>query len=430
LILALGVVVLNSLVPVQDPGAPWPDYRGPTLDGHGAPGTRPPLEWSEESNVRWKVSVPGRGWSSPVVSAGRIWLTTADPEGHQLSLLCHDLRDGRVLFQRVLFEVAEPAHRNALNSYASPSPTVAHERVFVSFGSEGLVCLDQKTAKEQWRRTDLCCDHMEGPGSSPFMLGERLMLHVDGGDVQFMVALDPATGDTLWRAERDQEVLQGLPPDLRKAYATPIPVRVGEQIQLVSTAAGVTYGLDPQSGRELWRVRHGGFSMSSRALVFEGAVLVNTGFMRPELWSLQLTRSAVDAGTTQVQVNWKATRGMPTMASPVLVGDQLFTVSDGGVASCLDARTGRVLWKERLSGPFSASLLYAAGRVYYFDREGTCTVIAPGRTFRKLAENSLDDGCMASGALVGEALIVRTRSHLYRLQMPAPADEGENQRER
>ena len=413
----------------QDPANGWTDYRGPSLDGHAADGADPPLVWSEEENVQWKVAVPGRGWSSPIVTNGRIWLTTADPAGHERSVRCHDLESGDLLLQRVVLEVAKPEHRNALNSYASPSATVGQGLVFFSFGSEGLVCLNEETAEEQWRRTDLACDHMEGPGSSPFYLDGRLMLHVDGGDVQYMVALDPLTGRTLWRSERDQAILDRLPADMRKAYATPIVIHVDGGAQLVSSAAQVTYGLDPSSGRELWRVKHPGFSMSSRPLIFEGAVLLNTGFMRPELWSVQLEPSAKEGGQVEVQVNWKAARGMPTMASPVLVGGELYTVSDGGVASCLDARTGAEVWRERLGGEVSASLLYANGRVYYFDREGTTTVIMPGREFQKVAQNLLDDGCMASAAALGGALIIRTRSHLYRLQAPTSQSEDRDQRD-
>ena len=415
--LILSPVIACVLWCGQDSLGDWTDFRGPRMDGHAAVGTDPPLEWSEERNVRWKVPVPDRGWSSPIVSNGRIWLTSADPKGHKRSVLCHDLENGEVILQRLMLEVPEPEVCHELNSYASPSATVGDGLIFFSFGSAGLICLDEETAEEQWRRTDLHCDHIAGPGSSPFFSNGRLMLHMDGGDLQFIVALDPRTGRTLWRSERDSAVLKPFPPDLRKAYSTPIVIIVGGEAQLVSSSAQVTYGLHPADGRELWRVRHGGFSMSSRPLAFEGAVLLSTGFMRPELWCVQLTAPGADGEKVEVQVNWKAVRGMPTMVSPVIVGGELYTVSDGGVASCLDARTGAEVWKERLGGEFSASLLHAGGRVYFFDREGKTTVIAPGREFSKLAENSLDDGCMASAAVVEDALIIRTRSHLYRLQI-------------
>ncbi len=418
--MVLAAALIGILAAGQDAPHSWPDYRGPNLDGHMAADALPPLSWSEQSHVRWKVPVPGRGWSSPILAAGRVWLTTADPDGTRLSLLCFDVESGELLVDRVLFEVPEPAHRNALNSYASPSATVGDGRVFVSFGHEGLVCLNATDAEELWRRSDLPCEHLEGPGSSPLYFAGRLVLHLDGAEQQYVVALDPASGQTLWRTDRDPALLDGVQPDMRKAFATPVPLLVGGQWQLISTAAEATFGLNPRDGEELWRVEHGGFSMSSRALTFEGAVLVNTGFMRPQLWSLQVSNQSADESGSGVVVNWKATRGMPTMASPVIVGERLFTVSDGGVASCLDVRSGELIWKHRLAGEYSASLLYGAGRVYAFDREGTCTVIAADDEFRELAVNVLDDGCMASAAAAGDALIVRTRSHLYRLEESLP----------
>lgn len=411
----------------QEQQGDWVDYRGPTMDGHAREDARPPLDWSEDRHVRWKAAVSGRGWSSPIVTAGRIWFTTADPEGHERRVICHDFETGDVLLDRVLLKVANPEERNPLNSYASPSATAGQGRVFFSFGSAGLICLNAESGDEEWRRTDLPCDHIVGPGSSPVLLDGRLLLNMDGGDFQFMLALESTTGATLWRSERDATVLDGLIPDVRKAYSTPIIVQVGGKAQLVSSASQATYGLDPADGRELWRVKHGGFSMSSRPLAFETSVLLNTGFMRPELWSVQLPAPNSDNDKAEAQVNWKVVRGIPSMASPVIVGDELFTVSDGGVASCLDVRTGAQLWKERLGGEFSASLLHADGRVYFFDRDGKTTVIAPGRTFVKLAENSLEDGCMASAAALGDSLIVRTRSHLYRLQRPVEqAQDGDH----
>ena len=413
------IVIACVLGGAQEPLSEWTDFRGPSHDGHAAAGSTPPLEWSEDSNVRWKVPIEGRGWSSPIVANGRILFTSADAEGHSLRVLCHDLESGDILLQRVVLEVPEPEPRHELNSYASPSATVGQGLIFFSFGSEGLICLAEDSLEELWRRTDLRCDHIAGPGSSPFLSNGRLMLHMDGGDLQFVVALEPRTGRTLWRSDRDGTPLESFPPDLRKAYSTPITISIGGVSQLVSTSAQVTYGLDLTDGRELWRVPHGGFSMSARPLAFEGSVLLSTGFLRPELWSVQLSAPSEEGGKTEAHVNWKVVRGMSTMASPVVVGGEVYTVSDGGVASCLDARTGTELWKERIGGEFSASLLHAGGRVYYFDREGKTTVIAPGREFVKLAENTLDDGCMASAAAVGGALIVRTRSHLYRLQAPA-----------
>lgn len=391
---------------------PWPEYRGPGRDGHAPSDADPPLRWSEDENVRWKTAVHGRGWSSPVVGEGRVWLTTADPEGHALSVLCVDLETGEVLLDRVLFEVDEPQERNDLNSYASPSAVLAPGRALVHFGAEGTALLDTRTHAVLWSRTDLRCDHMEGPGSSPALLGDRVVVHVDGGDVQYVAALDLESGETLWRTERSLP-LDDLQPDLRKAYSTPLPVRTGGVEAVVSSAARGTWAYALADGRELWRVRHPGFSMSSRPVLAGELVLVNTGFMRPELWAIRL---GGEDDATDTHVAWKVQRSVPSMSSPVLVDGRLFLVDDGGIASCLDASTGETLWRERLAGRHCASPLHASGRVYYFDRDGRTTVVAAAEELERLAESRLDAGFMASPAVVGDAFVLRTETHLYRIE--------------
>lgn len=402
------LAVALSLSPLLASGDDWPDYRGPRRDG-SASSTSLPLEWGEGHNVAWKTAIHGRGWSSPVVSGGRVWLTTATQDGRQLSVLCVDLETGAVLHDRILREVEDPQHRNPLNSFASPSPVVEEGRVWVHFGTEGTFCLDSRTGETLWSRLDLNCDHLEGAGSSPLLHGDRLLIAVDGADVQYVVALDKESGRTLWKTDRTVD-LSEFPPDLRKAYNTPIVIEVGGREQLVSSAARGTWAYDVETGKELWRLEHPGFSMSSRSLFADGVLYLNTGFMRPELWAVRPTAKGAP------EVVWKLNKGVPSMASPVLVAGLLIQVSDGGVASCLDAKTGEMYWRERLGGEHSASPIVARGRVYFFDREGHTTVIAPGKEFEVLSESQLDAGFMASAAVVGDALLLRTETHLYRVE--------------
>ncbi|MEZ6016289.1 MAG: PQQ-binding-like beta-propeller repeat protein [Planctomycetota bacterium] len=404
-----------GLAPASD--SPWPEYRGPNATGD-AVGATLPLDWSEERNVRWKTAIHGRGWSSPVVLGARIWLTTATPQGEQLSVLALDLATGRVLVDRVVFEVAAPEKRNALNSYASPSPVVVDGRVFVHFGTYGTACLDAETAETLWERRDLRCDHMEGPGSSPFLNAGRLYMNVDGGDVQYIIALDAASGETQWKRERSID-LSSTAADRRKAYSTPVlgEVRTDEGIsrELVSSAARATYGYDPVTGEELWRVQHPGYSMSSRPIVVGDMVVLSTGFDRPELWAIRLGGRG---DVTETHVVWRNTRGVPSMPSPVVAGGLLFQASDRGMASCVELSSGETLWQERLGADVCASLLHTEGRVYYFDRDGKTTVVAPAREYKRLGEAHLDKGCMASPAVVEDALILRTETHLYRIEAP------------
>lgn len=393
----------------------WTDYRGPGRDGH-ADGAELPTAWSEEHNVAWKTPIHGRGWSSPVLLEGRAWLTTAPPTGDTLSVLAVDLETGRVEVDRVVFTIDEPEHRNGLNSYASPSPVVEGGRVFVHFGTYGTACLDATSGETFWQRTDLNCDHLEGPGSSPLLEGGRLFLHLDGADVQYLVALDPATGETLWRTERSAD-LEPLGPDLRKAYSTPLLARMagedGPREVLVSSAARATYGYDPATGEELWRMDHPGFSMSSRPLLVDDRVIVSTGFNRAELWAFRLGGAG---NITDEAFLWRNTRGVPTMPSSVIVGARLFQVSDRGMASAVDLGTGETLWQERLGEDHCASLLASGDLIYAFGVEGKATVFRAGGAFEKLHESQLEAGFMASPAVHGDALILRTKTHLYRIE--------------
>lgn len=381
-----------------------------------------PLTWSEAENVAWKTEIRGRGWSSPVVDDDTVWLTTADPEGHERAVLALSLATGKVLLDRVLFEVEEPEHRNDLNSYASPSCVLDGERVFVFFGSVGIACLDAQSHELLWERTDLVCDHMMGPGSSPLLLDGRLIIHYDGGDVQYVVSLDAETGETVWRQERSYD-FTGVADDLRKAYGTPVPVRGAERTVIISTGAQATYGYDAADGKELWQVRHKGFSMSARPLVSGDLALVNTGFMRAELWAVRL---GGEGDVTETHVAWNVDKAIATMATGVIVGDLVFQVTDGGIVSCIDLSTGEQRWRERVTDEVCASLLAVGDRVYLSDRVGKTVVLAAKPELEVLAENHLDDGCMASHAVADGALLVRTKTHLYRLEQGAKAaGEGE-----
>ena len=394
-------------------GETWPQFRGPTGDGH-AKAKGLPLTWSESRNVRWKTAIHGRGWSSPVIWGKQIWLTTATKDGKELFAVCVDRQTGKVVHDRKVFDVASPQSIAGVNTYASPTPVIEAGRLYVHFGTYGTACLDTRTGKTLWARRDLNCDHHMGPGSSPILFEKLLIFPMDGCDVQYVAALDKATGKTVWKTDRSVDYRR-VHRFCRKAFSTPIVVKWRNRLQLVSPAAKAVMAYDPRTGKELWKIRYGGWSMTPRPLFGHGLVFLIIDYDNPELWAV---RPDGEGDVTDTHVAWKIPRGkqMPSTPSKLLVGELLFMVGDKGTASCVEAKTGHVVWRKRLGGQYWASPIHADGRIYLFGHRGVITVLEPGREYKALAVNRLNGRMMASPAVAGKALFLRTETHLYRIE--------------
>jgi outer membrane protein assembly factor BamB len=389
----------------------WPELRGPQRNGH-ASARKLPLEWSETNHVIWKTPIHDLGWSSPVIWGNQIWLTTATEDGRQMFAVCVDATTGKVLHDVKVFETEAPEHVANVNSYASPTSAIEAGRVYVHYGTYGTACLDTRTGEILWTRRDLKCDHHEGPGSSLMLLKDRLYFNIDGRDIQCVIALDKRTGQTAWRTNRSVDFMP-FPTNQRKAFCTPILFQAAGRAQLFSPGAKAMMAYDPQSGEELWRARYNGWSVVPRPLFGHGLVYVITDYEKPELWAV---RPDGHGDVTDTHVAWKITKDMPATSSLLLVDDLLYMTNDQGYLLCVEAKTGTVLWRERLKGKHSASPIYGAGRLYFFSEKNLTTVLAPGREFKVLAENQLDERIMATPAVTGNAFILRSRSHLYRLE--------------
>lgn len=390
----------------------WPQFRGPKGDGHSTAADLP-LTWSPTQNVAWKAPIHDRGWSSPVIWRDQIWLTTATADGRSMFAVCVDRDTGKIVHDVKVFDNEKLDPIAAINSYASPTPVIEAGRVYVHFGTYGTACLDTASGKILWTRRDLNCDHHEGPGSSPIVCGNLFVVHVDGRDVQYVVALDKATGRTMWKTNRTIDYSQ-FRINLRKAFCTPTLISWEGRQQLISPGPKAVMGYDPVTGEELWKLRYNGWSVTPRPVFGHGLAFVITDYERPELWAI---RPDGRGEVNDERVAWKITKGMPSRPSLLLVGDLLFMVTSDGIASCVEAKTGRLVWKERLGGDFSASPIYADGRIYFFNQRSICTVIEPGRQFKVLATNELDgDQMMASPASVGKAIYLRTKTDLYRIE--------------
>lgn len=384
----------------------WRQFRGPEGQGHAVGVSGVPTEWNESRNIAWKVSVPGRGWSSPVVAHGRVWLTTAASEGRDTSLrlLSFDLGSGRQIASIEALRIKNSALLNAKNSHASPTPVADDERVYVHFGSEGTAAIGLDGAVV-WKVTRYPCVTQHGNGGSPILYRDVLVFTCDGVDAAMVIALDARTGRERWKSWRRQPWSQ--------AYATPLVIRAGETDQIVSPAAFHVAAYDPANGREIWRVRYDdGFSNVPRPVFADGLVFVATGFQQPSLLAI---RPDGKGDVTRTHVAWRASRGVPHTPSPITAGDALYFVSDNGILSCVETSTGTVRWQERLGGNYSASPILADGLIYFSFEEGATTVVRPGAKFERVAINQLDAPILASMAVADRSLLVRTATSLYRI---------------
>jgi outer membrane protein assembly factor BamB len=378
------------------------------------------LHWSELEHVTWKTSIPHSGLSTPVIQDGKVWLTTATLEGHESFVLCVDATTGKMLLNKRLFETANPEPLgNKVNGYASPSPVAELGHVYINFGSYGTACLDATSFTVLWKRTDLPCRHYRGPGSSPILFRDLLIVTMDGVDQQYVVALNKATGETVWKTDRttrwDDLDAQGNPDregDKRKAYSTPLVASVDGTPLLISVGSTAVFAYDPFTGREIWKFQHKDFSSSISPVFGHDLAFIGSGFGKAEFFAMRVNGQGP---LTEEAIVWKAKKGMPRTPSPLLVDDLVYTLADNGTVTCMDALTGQEIWQERLEGQFAASLLHAKGCIYCCNQEGQTTVLQAGRSFKVLATNRLDFGCMASPAVADNALFLRTKSYLYRI---------------
>jgi len=434
---SLTLLALTGLLASTAVAESWPQFRGPGGDGI-APAKNVPVNWSTDENIAWQTAIPGKGWSSPVLVGNKVWLTTAietllsDEEKEErlkdakpfqrrqsnlastveLKAVEVDYQTGKLLRTVDLFHVDEPLTVHLTNSYASPTPVADGKYLYCYFGTYGTCCIDTETAEVVWKNNDNPLEYYVGPGSSPVVVGDMVILTCDGVNEQYITGIDKKTGETAWKTER--------PPyrtddgDRKKAYATPLVVKIDGQTQVIVPGAQWVCAYDPQSGKELWRADHGsGFSNVPAPVYDSGTVYICSGFMRPQLFAI---RTDGEGDVTSSHIEWTFSRQVPTTPSPVLVDGRIYMVSDRGVATCVDAATGQEVWTSRMGGNYSASPTYADGRIYFCSESGMTTVIKPGDEYEVIAENDLGERIMANPIFLDGNLVIRTAENLYRIR--------------
>ncbi len=391
----------------------WPQFRGPDGQGHSsAEGI--PVQWSETENIAWKTAIPGEGWSSPVIYGSQVWMTSAHKKGLSLHVVCVDRSSGKVLHDIEVLTTPDAGPRHVQNGYASPTPVLDSQHAYVTFGPRGTVCLD-KSGKIVWKNTELKFNVIQGAGSSPILHEDLLILTCDGIDVQYIAALDKRTGKVRWKQARKhfERVKRAIG---KMAYSTPLAQTINGVPQLVSSGADHVAAYDLRTGKEIWWMPYTGFSQVGRPSYGNGLFYV-IGSVSQDHFAIYAVRPG-KGQLTEEQIVWKNSSGIGHVPSPLLVGKEIYAVDDKGITSCIDAMTGKVHWKERLGGNYRASPVEIRGRIYTCSREGVCHVLASGKKYKVLATNKLDGTLMASPAVAGRALFIRSGTHLYRIEKP------------
>jgi outer membrane protein assembly factor BamB len=408
------LVGLAGLIAVAraDDGDPavWPQFRGPTGQGL-ADGASLPTKWSEKDHVVWKTEVPGLGHSSPVVCGDQVWVTTASTNGSALGAVGIDLASGKTLHSLTLFRPQDVEEIHQDNSYASPTPVIETGRLYCHFGRYGTACVDTASGEVLWTNRDLVVEHQGGPGSSPVLCDDLLIVNCDGADAAYVVALDKQTGQIRWK--RDRSAPFRTDPVTHRAFSTPLVIESAGRRQVVSPGADQLQAYDAQTGEELWHVRYVGFSTVPCPVGGDGTIYFCTGFYEPELWAVRTDGSG---DVTESHVVWKFSGAVPDTPSPILVDGRIYLVSNTGVGTVVDAATGKKLSQFRLGGNYSASPLYAGGRLYFCSHEGLTRVVEPGDRPKVIIGNRLAGEIKASPAVAGNALLIRTDKAVYRIE--------------
>jgi len=396
----------------------WTHFRGTALNGI-AEAVNPPVRWTPDSNIVWKSEIHGRGWSSPVVYGDQVWLTTATENGYEMYAVCLDYKTGKTIYDIKLFTPDTVYGKHSINSYATPTPCIEEGFVYVHFGTYGTACLRTSDGSVVWKFNGLTCDHVQGPGSSPIIYRNLLILHLEGIDVQYITALDKSSGEIIWKVQRPWDLMEPLAPIGRKAYITPLVISLNGRDLLISNGSAVCIAYDPLTGKEVWRIIEGEDSTIASPVSEDGKVFFYTSFVTPPAGEQYAELMAVDpSGSGDISATsilWRMKVPILQLLTPVIRNGLIYTIDTKSNLMCIDAADGKIVWSDKLPGKYNSSPICAAGNIYFCSTNGKTVVIREGRQLEIITENELDGEIWATPAVVKDNILIRTSRYLYRI---------------
>jgi outer membrane protein assembly factor BamB len=408
-----------SILSVHSQENSWTHFRGTNLNGISTVSDAP-VRWNDSTNILWKTAIAGKGWSSPVVFGDQVWITTATGEGREMSGICVSLKSGRILYDLKLFHPDTTYPKHDVNTYATPTPCIEDGFVYMHFGTYGTVCVNTNDGSTVWKRTDLNCNHAQGPGSSPFLYKNLVILHIEGTDVQYIVALDKRTGETVWRTSRPEKVYEPLEPIGKKAYITPIIMKVNGRDLLISNGSAVCIAYDPETGKEIWRIVEGEDSTIAMPITENGIIYFYPGFVTGsdgEKYSEMLAVNPNGKGDISgTNILWRFRSPVLQLLTPLIKDGLIYTIDTRNVLYCLDAKTGKEIYSRKLKQKYNSSPVYANGNIYFTSVKGETLVLKAGNQYQVVAENKLPGEVFATMAIVGNSIIFRNENSLYRIK--------------
>ena len=397
----------------------WTHFRGSNHNGLAVT-ENIPLTW-DSSIIKWKTEIHGNGYSSPVVYNNQIWVTTATPDGKELYAVCNDYQTGEIIYDIKIFTPDKIPGKHSINTYASPTPCIEKDFVYVHYGSMGTACINTSNGSIVWKRNDFECKHVQGPASSPIIYKNLIILHFEGVDVRYIVALDKSNGKLIWRSDRPKDLYEPLTEIGRKAYTTPLIINVKGRDLLISNGSAVCIAYDPNTGEEIWRVVGGAESTVAMPITENGVLFWYTGFMVTDDGTKFTHLLAVNPdGTgdiTNTNVLWKKRDELllNQMLTPVIKDGLIYTITTRNILMCIDATTGEEVWSTRVTSNYYASPIYINGNIWFFSIKGEVLVLKAGRKYEVVAQNHMDSGIWATPAVLRNSVIMRTQKYLYRI---------------